>query len=68
VEQQTIVESDVHPDAERVLDWRFAELCRAGFTSDQAWSLASTPEVDIRAAERLLVAGCPPATAQRILL
>jgi hypothetical protein len=69
VEQQTTTfEADVHPDAERVLDWRFAELCRVGFTSDQAWRLASTPEVDIRAAERMLVAGCPPATAQRILL
>jgi hypothetical protein len=61
-------EADVQPDAALVFDWRFTELCRAGFTSDQAWRLASEPNVDIRAAERLLVEGCPPATAQRILL
>jgi len=61
-------EAEVQPDAARVLDWRFAELCRAGFTPDQAWRLASAPDVDIRAAERLLLEGCPPATAQRILL
>lgn len=66
--QTTIHDADVQPDAARVFDWRFAELCRAGFTSDQAWCLASAPDVDIRVAERLLADGCPPATAQRILL
>lgn len=55
-------------EASRVFDWRFAELHRIGFTPDQAWLLASDPDVDIRAAERLLAEGCTPATAQRILL
>jgi hypothetical protein len=68
VDTETIRGADVEPDAGRVFDWRFAELCRAGFTSDQAWRLASASQVDIRAAERLLAEGCPPATAQRILL
>jgi hypothetical protein len=66
--QTTIHDADVQPDAARVLEWRFTELCRAGFASDQAWHLASAPDVDIRAAERLLIEGCPPATAERILL
>jgi hypothetical protein len=64
----SIREADAKPDAALVFDWRFAELCRAGFTSEQAWRLASEPSVDIRAAERLLVEGCPPASAVRILL
>jgi hypothetical protein len=51
-----------------ILSWRFCELIRAGFSNDQAFRLASEPEVDIRLAERLLAAGCPAETAQRILL
>ncbi len=55
-------------EATRVFDWRFAELVRAGYSPDQAWLLASASEVDVRLAERLLSEGCPPETAQRILL
>jgi hypothetical protein len=51
-----------------IFDWRFAQLLLAGFTHDQAWRLASAPEVDVRAAERLLASGCPRETALRILL
>jgi hypothetical protein len=51
-----------------VFDWRFEELLRVGFPHDAAWRLASDPQVDIRLAERLVAAGCPPATVQRILL
>ena len=51
-----------------VLEWRFGVLMDAGFLPDQAWSLASSVEVDVRLAERLLVQGCPPATVVRILL
>ena len=51
-----------------ILSWRFCELVRAGFSNDQAFRLASEPAVDIRLAERLLAAGCPAETAQRILL
>jgi len=51
-----------------ILSWRFGELVRAGFSNDQAFRLASEPAVDIRLAERLLAAGCPAETAQRILL
>ena len=55
-------------EATRVFDWRFSELVRAGYLPDQAWLLASAPEVDVRLAERLLAEGCPPDTARRILL
>jgi hypothetical protein len=55
-------------EATRVFDWRFSELVRAGYSADQAWLLASAPEVDVRLAERLLAEGCPPDTARRILL
>jgi hypothetical protein len=55
-------------EATRVFDWRFSQLVRAGYAADQAWVLASAPEVDVRLAERLLAEGCPPETARRILL
>jgi hypothetical protein len=58
----------IQAEALRVFDWRFAELRRAGYSLDQAWRLASAPDVDVRQAERLLGEGCPPEMAQRILL
>jgi hypothetical protein len=51
-----------------VFNWRFSELTRAGYTHADAWLLAAAKEVDIRLAERLIVEGCPPSTAVRILL
>jgi hypothetical protein len=52
----------------RVLDWRFAELVRAGYQPEQAERLAVAVEVDLHAAVSLLDRGCPPALAERILL
>ncbi len=51
-----------------IFDWRLAELTRAGYLPEDAWLLAGDKDVDLRVAERLLVEGCPPATALRILL
>jgi hypothetical protein len=51
-----------------VFDWRFEVLMHAGYLPDQAWSLATSKEVDVRFAERLLAEGCPRSTAVRILL
>lgn len=51
-----------------VFDWRFSELTRAGYSHADAWLLAADREVDLRTAERLLLEGCPQATALRILL
>jgi hypothetical protein len=55
-------------DEEAVLDWRFAVLTQAGYPPDQAWTLATCKDVDVRLAERLLDQGCPRSTAVRILL
>jgi hypothetical protein len=55
-------------DDPAVFDWRFQELCRAGYAPSDAWVLASARHADLRLAERLLRAGCPPATALRILI
>jgi hypothetical protein len=51
-----------------LFDWRFTALTRAGYSYADAWLLAAAKEVDHRVAERLLVDGCPPETALRILL
>jgi hypothetical protein len=64
---------DVEPqhqahDGDAVFDWRFAMLCRAGYAPSDAWLLATSAEVDVRLAEKLLDIGCPTATALRILL
>jgi hypothetical protein len=64
----TIEQTPVQADGAQVFDWRFTELVRVGYSADQAWRLASDSGVDIRYAERLLLDGCPPETAQRILL
>jgi hypothetical protein len=63
VEQQGHEVSDA-----AVFDWRFATLLRAGYAPDEAWRLATSKEVDVRLAERLLSQGCPTPTAIRILL
>jgi len=51
-----------------VLRWRFEELRRAGLERADALVLASTVEIDLHLAKRLLRSGCPPETALRILL
>jgi hypothetical protein len=55
-------------DEAAVFDWRFAVLMRAGYSPDQAWTLAACRDVDVRLAERLLEQGCPCSTAVLILL
>jgi len=59
---------DDEADEAVVLEWRFAVLMEAGYLPDQARVLASSKDVDVRLAERLLAQGCPRATAVRILL
>jgi hypothetical protein len=51
-----------------VLDWRVTALTRAGYLPEQALRLVVSREVDLHLAERLVLQGCPPATAVRILL
>lgn len=63
VEQQRNEVSDA-----AVFDWRFETLLHAGYAPAEAWRLATSKEVDVRLAERLLDQGCPASTAIRILL
>jgi hypothetical protein len=52
----------------RVVEWRKAELVRAGYDESAARRLAECLEVDLHRAIDLLRQGCPSETAQRILL
>jgi hypothetical protein len=54
-------------DSEGVRE-RYDELRAAGYGWGSALLLARTPGVDLELARRLLVKGCPQATAVRILL
>jgi hypothetical protein len=52
----------------RVVEWRLAELERAGYPEAEARQLAERVEIDLHRAIDLLRDGCPPETALRILL
>jgi hypothetical protein len=52
----------------RVVEWRKAELMRAGYGEPAARRLAERLEVDLHRAIDLLRQGCPSETAERILL
>jgi hypothetical protein len=54
-------------EADRVLEWRFEELERAGYDTASANELAERADVDLHLAVELLRAGCPVETAIRIL-
>jgi hypothetical protein len=56
------------PEMEEVLRWRFEVLIRAGYDAGNAMILASHAEVDLHEATDLLLRGCPPETALRIVL
>ena len=51
-----------------ILRWRFHELLRAGYASDDALTLTMDWEVDLHLAIDLPRRGCPHATALRILM
>ena len=63
-------EAEVLYDSElgRVVDWRFQELCRAGYDDHAARAIAERVEIDLHRASDLLKSGCPTETAVRILL
>ena len=56
------------PEHERVERWRAEELQRAGYPRGLAAELAARGDIDLHQAVNLLVSGCPPETAARILL
>ncbi len=61
-------EAPVETELSRVVDWREAELRRAGYDVFAARKMAERPDVDLHRAIDLLRSGCPLETAVRILL
>ncbi len=55
-------------ETERIVDWRYAELVRAGYDADVAAALAQEAAVDLHLACDVLRNGCSAATAARIFL
>ncbi len=56
------------PETDEVLRWRFDVLVRAGYDTGNAMILASRGAVDLHEATNLVLRGCPPETALRIVL
>jgi hypothetical protein len=50
-----------------VRTWRFEQFVRLGFTSELSTALAES-RVDLSQVRRLILSGCPPETASRIVL
>jgi hypothetical protein len=59
---------DEDTEAGRVVDWRRAELERAGYDMSAASQIAGRVDVDLHLAVDLVRRGCPPETALQILL
>ncbi len=55
-------------EATAVLEWRFSQLMKSGYGIEDAIVLATHTDVDLHSAADLVVRGCPPALALRILL
>jgi hypothetical protein len=53
---------------DKVVEWRFDRLSRAGYNADNAFRLAGEKKVDTQFAEDLLEKGCPEPLALEILL
>lgn len=56
------------PEMDEVLRWRFDVLVRAGYDTGNAMILAGHGEVDLHEATDLVLRGCSPETALRIVL
>ena len=63
-ELQTLEETE----AERIERWRAEELERAGYDPRSAAKIAIRPDIDLHVAVDLLVRGCAPDLALKILL
>ena len=64
----TAQSNEVEQRDSEVLRWRFEELRRAGFDTEDALIVAADIKIDLHMATKLLRHGCPPKTALRILL
>jgi len=56
------------PEEARVIQWRAAELVRAGYSTFDADVISIHTEIDLHRAVELPQRGCPPDLALRILL
>lgn len=63
---QTVL--DKGTEADRVFNWRLAELEKAGYEPPAAFELAERSDVDLHFAVSLARSGCPTSIALRILL
>ena len=61
------VATEISPEEERVLQWRYAEIRRLGINRVESRLLAECG-ADLSLLRRLVDAGCPPDTAARIAL
>ena len=57
---------EVRNERLRIRQWRRAQFYRLGFTTSDARTLAKS-DADVGEARRLVMAGCPTATAYRIV-
>ena len=55
-------------EAAEVMEWRFSQLTRSGFSTLDAIRLATRVDVDLHQAVDLVARGCPPSLAMHILL
>ena len=56
------------PEEARVIEWRAAELVRAGYSTFDADVISIHPEIDLHRAIELPQRGCPHDLALQILL
>jgi hypothetical protein len=64
----TAAEIQQGKELEQVESWRLAELERAGYPRDLAQEIARRHDIDLHMAVDLVVGGCTPELAARILL
>ena len=62
------LELEKEGEVRRVIQWRRAELERAGYDSAGAQAIAERLDIDLHTATDLLRGGCPAETALKILL
>jgi len=72
MDEQAIIDSENEfteesPEEHRVRRWRLDQFVKLGFTQAVAAILSSSP-VDLHLARKIVGAGCPLETAERILL
>jgi hypothetical protein len=54
-------------EEQQIIEWRFEQLRRAGFGPELALDVAISTGIDLHQATSLLLRGCPPDLAARIL-